>query len=165
MIAVQNQKLEALAKTIQVIYNNQLELVKSSDRLDEQFAVLTRLSIVRLNDLLIRVGVEDLVTYDQVNEMFMEWAAFKSRPDFRDHMQAWFMGQDLSELPPAPEPVKEEDVVSASALGEDADEFGGDYESQSDLGDAESSEGEPENEARHESAPVPEVQNQNNATA
>jgi len=65
------------------------------------------------------------IVYEDVNKLFMTWADFRKRKDFRDHMKAWFMGEDLSQLPPPPveEPEKpalqlkegDADVPSVSA--------------------------------------------------
>jgi len=84
--------------------------------LDEQFAVLTRLTIVRVNEILIRIGGEeaDFITYDEVNKMFMDWLKFRARNDCRKFMKEWYMGGDLSALPPE---VKEND--EAPTEGED----------------------------------------------
>lgn len=134
-----DQKLKALAETVGSVWKNQVELSKSEDRLDEQFCVLTRLSITRLNDLTIRAEGDDLITYEAVNKMFMDWAAFRARSDFRDHMQTWMMGGDLSALP---EPPKQEEPSTPEAPatdGEEPQEFGGDYGSERET----SSDGDP----------------------
>jgi len=58
-------------------------------------------------------SVDDLllpeVEYDDINLLFQQWADFRARPDFRDHMRSWFMGADLSKLPAPPDPPKEEE--------------------------------------------------------
>lgn len=76
------------------MFHNQKLLADSATRLDDQFAVLTRLVISSLRDL-------DLeVTYEEVNALFKVWADFRSRPDFKEHMRTWFMGGDVVRLPP-----------------------------------------------------------------
>lgn len=152
----QNLKFKALGDLFQkmahdqaVIFGNQKDLAVSEERLDEQFCVLTRLTISRLNEIaLIAHGEDaDLITYDQVNLMFMEWAKFRQRPDFKDHMQTWMMGGDLNTLPPPPEPPKEEETPDAPGpKAEDAEEFGGDHGEgqESDVGDEIPAEEQPE---------------------
>lgn len=107
------------------VYDNQVELSKELTRLDTQQAVLTRLVIMNLNEILIRLGSDELVTYEGVNQMFHDFAALKTRPDHRDHMKDWFMGVDLSTLPPLEENEPEE-------TQEGPKEFGGDYAEGSD---------------------------------
>lgn len=41
----------------------------------------------------------DSVTYEKVNEMFTDFAKFRSRPDFRNYMREWFMGAHIDSLP------------------------------------------------------------------
>jgi len=137
------------------LYQNQQRLAKSydglaeaSDSLDEQFAVLSRITIQQLNRLTddINGGRKEgdgipLVTREKVTASFAEWREFKKRPDFRDHNTAWFMGEDLTKLPPPT--AKEEPLVERDDQGrvtkinatpnalptnqEGAEVFGGDY--------------------------------------
>ena len=67
------------------------------------------------------------------------------------------MGDNLSELPPPPEPKKEETPDEAPGNAEDPVEFGGDY-GQSDQRDQTSPEGQPEVSADGEADAVPEGQ-------
>lgn len=76
------------------VFHNQEVLSDSATKLDDQFAVLTRLVISSLRDL------ELEVTYQEVNALFKVWAEFRARPDFRKHLQTWFMGGDVVRLPP-----------------------------------------------------------------
>lgn len=76
------------------VFHNQKVLSDSATKLDDQFAVLTRLVISSLRDL------DAEITYQEVNALFKVWAAFRSRPDFRKHLQTWFMGGDVVSLPP-----------------------------------------------------------------
>ena len=132
-----DQQLKVIGGSLGVIWNNQKELTKSEELLDEQFAVLTRLSIISFNALLRRGNItlkylspvdsdapsltpeskKELVMpsigYSDINVMFHAWAEFRQRPDFREHMQAWVMGNDLSELPPPPEVKKEGEANAA----------------------------------------------------
>lgn len=91
-----------MARSHQTIWNNQKELAKSEERLDEQFAVLTRLTISKLNPLLKHIG-EPLIQESYVEELFKDWAKFKARPDRKEHMMEWFMGAGLDTLPPLQE--------------------------------------------------------------
>jgi hypothetical protein len=167
LLGEQNKKVKLLGETTATIYRNQVDLSQSHTRLDEQFAVLTRLTVMTLNDLIIRLGGEDLVTYDGINAMFQEWNDFRSRPDFREHMSVWMMGGDLSALPPPPEPAKEEEqpADAPEENPEGAVEFGGDYESESGIGDEKPTEGASKDEARGASAEVQQVQDTHQATA
>jgi hypothetical protein len=133
---VLQQKFGVLSSTLQILWANQEKLAESETRLDEQFAVLARACIRSINEILVRIGSDDLITYESVNELFMEWEKFRSRPDFRDHMRTWFMGEDLSTLPPPPpvETKEEEKAPDALVKDEDAEEFGGDYAEASDAG-------------------------------
>jgi len=146
-------KFTGLTRTIQTIYENQVELAKSETRLDEQFAVLTRLCIGRINEIATLTGRDELyVTYEQVNAMFEQWAEFKKRPDFRDHMQVWMMGKDLAELPepPAVPPAEGETDEQISSVGDPADSQAGPegagedaQAAVSEVQDDDSAEGEP----------------------
>jgi hypothetical protein len=98
--------------------------------LDEQFCVLARMSIRSLNEILIRIGSEDVITEKVIEVAFKEWASFKKRPDFRKYMLEWFIGKPLSELPPAPVGAKQSDPASPSPEAEGPQEFGGDYAAQ-----------------------------------
>jgi hypothetical protein len=142
-----DKNVAGLANAVGSVWANQKELTKSENLLDEQFAVLTRLTIISLNVLVNKhnlamemIGaamggmsdVSDLtmptVDYEDVNLLFEEWAKFRSRPDFRDHMRAWFMGDDLSKLPPPPEPEAKEgesDVDDSGKPGREGEEAGG----------------------------------------
>lgn len=114
-----------IGNALGTIWANQRELTKSEALLDEQFAVLTRLSVISLNMIVVKHNlamsmvamamgkdsVDELmlpeVEYDDINVLFAQWAEFRSRPDFREHMRTWFMGGDLNSLPPPPEPPEE----------------------------------------------------------
>lgn len=149
---------------------------KSHHNLDEQFAVLTRLVVMQVNEFASKhnqlLGVlamamdkeiaDDLrineVSYDDINLMFMEWQRFKARPDWREHSTTWYTGGDVNSLPPPPEQPPEPE-----AKEEDEDEpgerhFGGDYDAESDNGDQSDPEGGPEGESQDEADEVSEVQ-------
>jgi hypothetical protein len=144
------------------MYTNQVELSKSETRLDEQFCVQGRLFISTLNEILHRADSDNVITYERVNEMFQEWEAFRNRSDFRDHMRAWFMGDDLKQLPPPPEPKQEETPTEAPGDAEDPVEFGGDYAQDSDRNQADSEEQPEVSETREEDA-LPEGQDPDGA--
>jgi hypothetical protein len=157
-----------LSGDIKTLYNNQAELVSSDTKLDEQFAVLTRLVIMKLNSMSAKINMAvnqeliDEVTYDEINAMFMEWETFRARLDFKDHTRVWFTGGDLSELPPAPEPPPpeeaKEDEPETDPEGEApaGDQFGGDYAEDS-IGDETTSQDDEGGEAGEEDA-LPGVQ-------
>ena len=116
---------------MQTIWSNQVELTKSAEKLDEQFCVLARLSIRFINDLAIRISSDNVINEDVLEKYFKEWAAFRTRPDFRKFMLEWFLGKELKDLPAAPE------VPSPEAEEpQEPQEFGGDYAKQvSSVGD------------------------------
>ena len=93
--------------------------------MDAQFAVLTRLTIQTLNQLTIQLGSEDLITYDQVNRLFNDWENYRSRPDWNEHLDKWFLGHDLSELPTVVETLDES--LPEPEQEEGPKVFGGDY--------------------------------------
>ena len=64
------------------------------------------------------------IDYGDVNALFEQWAQFRSRPDFREHMRSWFMGDDLSKLPPPPEPEPEPEAVEEEQVKEENQEPG-----------------------------------------
>jgi len=154
----QKTKLRALASTIKTVWNNQRELHYALKRVDAQFSVLARLTVINLNELKLRIeGPEDYepITYEHVNALFDEWDLFVSRPDFREHMRVWMMGGDLGSLPEVPKKNMDE---PGAALPEEngAKVFGGDYEkSASDLGDQGSTEEPSTSEVGHEETEVP----------
>lgn len=117
------QKLDNVVSDLNVIYDNQRNLADSATRLDDQFAVLTRLAILKINELIERHNVEfeddpiEPITYEMVNEMFVTFNKFRDRKDYKDHMKMWFMGEDLNILP----------VPAAGETAPTQPEFGGDY--------------------------------------
>lgn len=143
------EEVRKLDEKCDVIYKNQVELAKSETRLDEQFAVLTRLTISTLNKILSNEENLRLVTYDEVNTLFSKWNQFKSRPDFRKHMRDWFMGGDVDALPP---------IEQADGFYPGVTEFGGAHEEgSSGSAEADSING-PDGDSKDEEAAVPGVQ-------
>jgi hypothetical protein len=88
------KKMNQITQNLGTIFNNQQELAESAERLDEQFAVLTRLSIREFNTREDR----EKITYEFVNTMFMDWKKFKTLQNFRDFSKGWFIGEDLNKL-------------------------------------------------------------------
>jgi hypothetical protein len=100
--------LALLTKAHTTIWENQRELAKSEELLDEQFAVLTRLAISNLNYVIQQVnGVQ--ITETDVENLFKDWAKFKARPDRKSLMMEWFMGVALDKLPPLLESKPQEE--------------------------------------------------------
>jgi hypothetical protein len=143
LFAILDERVKELAKTTITLYGNQQRLAKgfddlaaAGDMLDEQFAVLSRLVVMQLNKIVeafntVTGGMPagaprvELISRADVTTLFGAWREFKKRSDFRDHNTAWFMGEDLSKLPPPP---KEEKVPDAPQNNlESAEVFGGDY--------------------------------------
>lgn len=99
-------KVDQIADGITTVWNNQVELSNSAEKVDEQFCALVRLSVVKINEVIARLAVpsgvripSEPITYDSINELFEEFSKFKARPDFRDHFQTWYMGGDIDALP------------------------------------------------------------------
>jgi len=84
------------------------------------------------------------IRYEGVNELFMAWNAFHSRPDFKEYMDLWFMGGDLSTLPDLPASSSHEAATDQQEEHDDGEGNGGDEV--------------PEDEATEEAPEVPEVQ-------
>lgn len=163
MLDLQSAKVKALAKTVGTVWRNQVALSESIDRIEEEFCVLGRLTIPKMNEILIALGSEDLITEEMINGVFLTWNEFKQRPDFKQHFVPWFLGVPLNELPPPPE-VKQEEENPDTPAPEDggAEVFGGDYgEGQTSTdGDEAAQEGEctlHEASAAHEVPPVQDV--------
>jgi hypothetical protein len=125
---------QLLARSNQTIWTNQKELTKSEELLDEQFAVSTRMSIVAVNSILEKMGVEDRITAADVGKLFKDWSLFRSRPDYREYMMEWFLGVALDKLPPPPEPqakkegagnVEDDDGNKRASEGADEDSLDG----------------------------------------
>lgn len=121
---------ERVASSFEEVYKNQVELAGSADRVDDQFAVLTRLVILKLNEVVQAVNLlrrahldsrtdiglpPNPVTYGDVNSMFAQYELLKQRRDFRQLAEAWYMGQDLSNLPPPPEEPQSEELSKVFA--------------------------------------------------
>lgn len=153
-----------LRQVTNVLLSNQQGLAESHTKLDDQFAVLTRLVISKLNEITSAYNVYmldpneapqkiPLVTYDGVNEMFHEFDSFKTRPDFRDHMRTWFTGGDLTALPPVPEVKNEEQAPTETSAPQEEDFpegaqiFGGNDESPNGDGEPEAGSERPAGEA------------------
>jgi hypothetical protein len=101
------EQFQIFSQTMDTIYRNQKALGESETKLDSQFVVLTRLTIMTLNAIMLHLNKRELeplqlIGYDDINKMFEEWDQFKARPDWREHTRPWFMGEDLSTLPPPP---------------------------------------------------------------
>jgi hypothetical protein len=135
------EQFQVIVKTTDTLFGNQKELAKQESKLDEQFCVLTRLAIMSLNEIKMALNIQravrqealqkttgmanaeladkplTLIGYDDVNKMFHEWSEFHSRPDWRNFTREWFMGDDLSKLPPPPEVKKEgeQDAVQTTS--------------------------------------------------
>lgn len=96
-------KVGVVADGVTTIWNNQVELSSSSSKVDEQFCVLVRLVVSKLNSVIAKNKDSDItvspVTYEAINDLFQEFEEFKKREDFRDHFRVWYMGGDIQKLP------------------------------------------------------------------
>ena len=128
MLELQDAKVRALAKTVGTVWGNQVSLDTSINRVEEEFCVLGRLIIPKMNEMLIAMGSEDLITEEAINGVFLIWHEFQKRPDFKKHFVQWFMGVPLDEMPVLIPEQKEENTIDTPAQ-EDGGviAFGGDY--------------------------------------
>lgn len=117
--AAVDQTMQALANSVQTMWRNQKELAKSEDLLDEQFAVSTRMMILSINTVLEKIGAEERIDAQDVEQMFRDWADFRKRPDYRSLMMEWFMGVALDKLPPPQEVNKEGEVHAEGDQGDE----------------------------------------------
>jgi len=132
------RKIQVLANEIVRLGKNQEQLANSATLHDDQFCVLTRLVISRLNLLtelqnkVLRACVDDLseekkvpvetlrlVTYEEVSQMFVLLDEFKKRPDFKEHFRAWYLGGDLASLPPVEKEQSGPGVIKETGIKED----------------------------------------------
>jgi len=127
LLDLQTAKVRALAKTTGTVWQNQVTLSESIDRVEEEFCVLGRLIIPKMNEILVTLGSEDLITEEMINGVFLTWHEFKKRPDFKGHFVPWFLGVPLNEMPPPPELKQEEKLDTPASTDEGAEVFGGDY--------------------------------------
>lgn len=189
LFAVLDERVRELAKTTITLYQNQQKLAKglddlaaASDLLDEQFAVLSRLTIMQLNHLSMVVNNISSALMDtgprvkptgreDVTALFNLWREFKKRTDFREHSTAWFMGEDLSTLPPPPPPAKEELCTVNKETTPDAPQqepggavFGGDY-GKSDDGNPTAVETRPQDSSEDAEDSVPQVRAADQSTS
>lgn len=163
MLDLQSAKIKALAKTVGTVWNNQVSISESIDRLEEEFCVLGRLMIPKMNEILISLGSDDLITEEIINNVYLTWNEFKKRSDFKSYFVPWFLGVPIDEMPEVKQ--EEEKTLDAPAESKDAEVFGGDYgEGQANtIGDEATQEGGLtlyEASATHE---VPEVQDADEA--
>jgi hypothetical protein len=88
--------------------------------------VLARLTIGSLNGVFKSLGTRDgmfcgpEITYEGVNKLFVDWHEFRSLPNFKEHTQVWFMGEDIQALKAK---LKEQET-SAPAVSESTDSKG-----------------------------------------
>jgi len=167
------ERLREVARMGMTLYQNQQKLGKAidalagaSDQLDTQFSVLSRLCILKLNSVL---GDDKKITHEFVTSLFHEWVKLKERSDFRDHNRAWFLGEDLSNLPPEPkkeeQPTAPADQSAPQAKADDVNQypegaeiFGGDYNAKnSTVGNQVLAQEPPSNDVAREKDPVPQV--------
>lgn len=90
-----SESLNKIGQSLLTMFQNQKELARSTEMLDEQFAVLARLMFQAVNSIL---PDDKKLTYEQINLSFQEFTKFKALPDYKEHMSEWFMGADLTQL-------------------------------------------------------------------
>ncbi len=185
----QAKDLTVISKDIGLVHGNQVELAKSEERLDDQFAVLTRLTVTKLNEMFTKfnalvqglpAGEGELLTeqlqealgiglvgYNEINEMFIDWGKFRKRSDFRDHTKAWYTGVDLDSLPPPPEPEAKETEESDPSPEAEAAPAEGDQDEgpNSNSGNETAIEEPSEGSSASQDNEVPEVQDAHKAAS
>jgi hypothetical protein len=139
-LSVIEQRFKEVEGKIGILHQNQATLATSELKLDEQFAALSRIAVGMLNDLiraynglaselhLRGIGTPERfpthipeLTYQGFNRVFADFEALRVRPDFKDHYELWFMGGDLSKLPPLPVP-EDKELAEVRAELEKADQ-------------------------------------------
>jgi hypothetical protein len=149
-----DETIALLARSNKTIWDNQKELSKSEELLDEQFAVSTRMMITAVNGIIsaLAPGVNNpaQITSKDVATVFRDWAAFRKRPDYRNFMMEWFLGVALDKLPPPP-------VAQATKEG--------DVHAEGDHGNPVAAEVQPQDSGDGKAPDVPEVQKEDGAKA
>lgn len=102
--------------------------------MEVQITVLVRLVVMQINAIRDVVNMPPL-DFEELEGLFKEFADLRQRPDWKNHLRAWYSGEDLSNLPEIPDlmeeaiqmpdPTAEGVVGSGSYL--DVEDFGGDY--------------------------------------
>lgn len=95
---------------MRIVFDNQRKLAEANEHLDVQMAVLSRLVVVRTNQMienvnkLLRVTASgspiDPVTAVDIKELFAAFHALRRRKDFREYEEKWYAGESLANLPP-----------------------------------------------------------------
>jgi hypothetical protein len=115
-----------------------MELSQSQHNTDNQMAVQIRMDILQhnatrevLRQLILKVAVEaapeliaslpDPVTFNRVNQLFEDWDTFRKRPDHKALFKDWYLGHNLSDLPPAPSTPEVSGDSPEGAGGKDAE--------------------------------------------
>lgn len=141
---------------------NEKELSRSINVHDVQSAVIIRLLVVRHNAVaevvehLRRrdpdIPVIDPITAGEIDSMFEQFNELRNRSDYKDLKDKWYFGEDLSNLPPEPEPEAKEEAAAPEVEDQQAGDFvfGGDY-----AGEEGRSEAAEEQDAEDEMPEVP----------
>lgn len=161
---------ESLIETYQALQklgNNDNVIVNQMDQMEVQITCLVRIMILNINAMRDAMNMPPM-TFEDMEDTFKEFADFRKRPDFKQHMKAWYSGEDLSELPepedptenPVPMPHPEGDVVESHL---DIEEFGGDYDGAIERNEIPEDPSRPisEGEERGVEAEVPEMRDDN----
>lgn len=141
------------------IDKNQNELVSAHETVEIQMACMARLMILNVNAIRDQINMPP-IDHTDLAAVFEEFHEFRQRPDYQKHMEAWYSGTDLSDLP-EPEAVEMKNPVEGERFVE-VEDFGGDYgadqgnESHEDPGGSSG-----ETEADRAEDEVPEVRNDN----
>ena len=144
-----DRSIVLMAGSNQTIWANQKELTKSQNLLDEQFAVSTRMAVMGINLLLEKTDSKERIEGSDIEVLFRDWAVFRARPDFREHMMEWMLGVPLSELPPPPKPPEKEE---------------GESDAKGDIGNENAEQKEPSDGSPGQEDDVPEVPQENCAS-
>lgn len=150
----QEQINEEFGRVLATVFENQVAISNSQKGTDAKTAVMLRLFISTLNEVVSKFNAltsVDLMAHDPktekpyiidepglhvdkidielINKMFEDYSKFDARADKEEHFQHWYMGRPLDELPEVKVTEEGEDG-DAPEYPEDATIFGGDYDTE-----------------------------------
>lgn len=135
---VDPKSLGRIEERLQNVFDNQSALGQSCDNHDVQFCCMMRLFVSRMNQVADLINTLELakgdqplrvepISYDEVNDTFRVFTKIRGLPKFKENLQAWLMGEDMTKVDLGwPEdgggaPEAEDEYPEGAAI------FGGDY--------------------------------------
>jgi hypothetical protein len=112
LLGANGQQFAGVDNSIKRLNANQQRLITAADNHDAQFACIMRAmflrfenTIGRINDLIQKTLGDDEaaeliseMSYAWMNNVFIEFEAFRKLPDYREHLNQWYMGIPLGQL-------------------------------------------------------------------